>query len=126
MIFRLAFEEEEKRSRDLSPRSQNLEQQRRELLTKSELQRAEEYKNLLRNDTEARRKKEERMQEELERERSLDRGVLNEYIKKDLDLFYVSKIIRGLIKNINQYDEVEVLKEDYSKLVAYVVRKVEK
>lgn len=125
MTFRLAFEEEEKRSQDVSG-SQNLEERRRDLLTESELVRAEEYKNLLKNETEERRKKELRMREELERERSLDRGVLNEYIKKDLDLFYVSKIMKGLIKNINQYDEIEVLKEDYSKLVAYVVRKVEK
>lgn len=106
--------------------SQNLEQ-RRDLLTKSELQRAEEYKYLLKSETEERRRKEERMKEEMEKqEKSLDRGILNEYIKKDLDLFYVNKIIKGLLKNFDQYDEIEPLKEDYSKLVAYIVRKVEK
>jgi hypothetical protein len=46
-------------------------------------------------------------------------------VKKDLDLFYVNKIVNEILKSIGRFEGREVLLEDYGKLVAYVVKKME-
>ena len=98
------------------------------LLTESELLRAENYKALMKYETYSRKDKDNKMEDflKIQEEERKNKKFLTEYVRKDLDLFYVNKVIRGMMKNIGLYDEREVLREDYRKLVVYVVRKMEK
>ena len=69
------------------------------------------------------------MEDELQRNTKLipenERRYLTEYVKKDLDLFYVNKIVGEMLKSVRRYDGREAILEDYGKLVAYVVKKME-
>lgn len=69
------------------------------------------------------------MEEELKNNSGLipenDRKYLTQYVKKDLDLFYVNKIVREILKSMGRFEGRDVLIEDYGKLVAYVVKKME-
>jgi hypothetical protein len=96
-------------------------------LTEEEKERAEHYRYLLNNIPD----KED--EEEKKEENMLPKGIsegdkkyLTEYVRKDLDLFYVNKVIKEIMKSIAMYEERDVLMEDYKKLAAYVVRKMEK
>ena len=70
------------------------------------------------------------MQEEMKNNSKLipenDRKYLTQYVKKDLDLFYVNKIVREMLKSLGRFEGRDVLLEDYGKLVAYVVKRMEK
>lgn len=102
------------------------------LLTDSEIERARAYKHLItvQTDTHKRVEKEERMEEEIKNNSRLipenDRKYLTQYVKKDLDLFYVNKIVREMLKSLGRFEGRDVLLEDYGKLVAYVVKRMEK
>ena len=78
--------------------------------------------------TQDRQEKDDKMKDFIEQqeEEKRNKKYLTEYVRKDLDLFYINKVIKGMMKNIGLYDEREVLREDYRKLVVYVVRKMEK
>ena len=69
------------------------------------------------------------MEEELQKNTKLfpenDRRYLTEYVKKDLDLFYVNKIVNEMLKSIRRYDGRDAIFEDYGKLVAFVVKRME-
>ena len=69
------------------------------------------------------------MDEELQKNTKLfpenDRRYLTEYVKKDLDLFYVNKIVNEMLKSIRRYDGRDAIFEDYGKLVAFVVKRME-
>jgi uncharacterized membrane-anchored protein YjiN (DUF445 family) len=69
------------------------------------------------------------MEEELRKSTKLipenERRYLTEYVKKDLDLFYVNKIVGEMLKSIRRYEGRDAILEDYGKLVAFVVKKME-
>jgi hypothetical protein len=102
------------------------------LLTDEERERARAYKDLISSqiETNQRRDKEKLMEEEIENNSKLipdnDRKYLTQYVKKDLDLFYVNKIVREILKSLSRFEGRDVLLEDYGKLVAFVVKRLEK
>lgn len=114
---------------DDSRASQHLRQ--RNFLSDSELERANAYKRLIsaQTETQKRREKDGMMEEELQRSTKLipenERRYLTEYVKKDLDLFYVNKIVGEMLKSVRRYEGREAILEDYGKLVAFVVKKLE-
>jgi hypothetical protein len=104
----------------------------RNLLTDSEVERARAYKKLIsvQTDTYKRVEKEELMEDEIENNSKLipenDRKYLTEWVKKDLDLFYVNKIVKEMLRSMARFEGRDILIEDYGKLVAFVVKQMEK
>ena len=51
---------------------------------------------------------------------------VSDYIKKELELKYVNKVLSEIVENIEKYSDKDALKEDYKKLVSFVVKYLEK
>ena len=103
---------------------------KKDFLDSFERERAARFKEVIKRDPIVKQKKEEESRKESERglketseKTRVDR--LTEFIKKNLDLTYVNKIINELKSNSGNYADKDELMEDYKKLTLYVVRNME-
>jgi hypothetical protein len=103
---------------------------KKEFLDSFERGRAARFKEVIKREPIVKQKKEEASRKEAEKglkETSEKTRVerLTEFIKKNLDLTYVNKIVNELKGNAGNYADRDELMEDYKKLTLYVVRNME-
>lgn len=97
----------------------------KQFLDDEERERAERFRNIFEEDRETNKQmfKNNKMSELKGEERE---AKISDYIKKDLDLKYVNKVLEEILEGAKKYSELDILKEDYRKLVGFVVKQLEK
>jgi hypothetical protein len=102
----------------------------RELMDSNELQRAKRFGKVNEKESIIRKTKEgplmkTQIKPKSETKQPLTQEELPVFLKKELDMLYVGKILKELRDNSMQYSEKEEILEEYKRLTMYAVRQLE-